>query len=164
MRSKSLWVLSVLLVLSLVLGACQQAAPAEPETIIETVVVEVAGTPVVEERIITATPAPMEPEPEAATGPLAADSMVACLPIPELPEAAGFTAAAGPSIVSDVPKVEQPSFFDAQVGLQQAGAVYRVGVFEDVTTTNFWAANGPDNTVWNSYMLPESAFTVWPDG
>jgi ABC-type transport system substrate-binding protein len=30
-----------------------------------------------------------------------------------------------------------------------------VGVFEDVTTLNFWAANGPDNTVWNSYMLPE---------
>jgi ABC-type transport system substrate-binding protein len=97
----------------------------------------------------------MEPEPEAATGPLAADSMVACLPIPELPEAAGFTAAAGPSIVSDVPKVEQPSFFDAQVGLQQAGAVYRVGVFEDVTTLNYFAANGPDNTVYNSYMLPE---------
>ena len=33
--------------------------------------------------------------------------------------------------------------------------MYRVGVFEDVTTTNFWAANGPDNTVWNSYMLPQ---------
>jgi len=32
--------------------------------------------------------------------------------------------------------------------------VYRVGVFEDVTTLNYWAANGPDNTVWNSYMLP----------
>lgn len=154
-RSKSLWVLSVLLVLSLVLGACQQAAPVEPETIIETVVVEVAGTPVVEERVITATPAPVEPEPEAATGPLMADSMVACLPIPELPEAAGFTAAAGPSIVSDVPKVQQPSFFDAQVGLQQAGTVYRVGVFEDVTTLNYFAANGPDNTVYNSYMLPE---------
>jgi ABC-type transport system substrate-binding protein len=154
-RSKSLWVLSVLLVLSLVLGACQQAAPVEPETIIETVVVEVAGTPVVEERIITATPAPMEPEPEAATGPLMADGMVACLPLPELPAAAGLTAAAGPSIVSDIPQVQQPSFFKPQVGLQQAGKVYRVGVFEDVTTLNYWAANGPDNTVYNSYMLPE---------
>jgi ABC-type transport system substrate-binding protein len=38
---------------------------------------------------------------------------------------------------------------------QQGGFVYRVGVFEDVTTTNYWAANGPDNTVWNSYMLPQ---------
>ncbi|MBN1812674.1 MAG: ABC transporter substrate-binding protein [Anaerolineae bacterium] len=32
--------------------------------------------------------------------------------------------------------------------------VYKVGVFEDATSVNFWAANGPDNTVWNSYMLP----------
>lgn len=32
--------------------------------------------------------------------------------------------------------------------------VYKVGVFEDITTLNYWAANGPDNTVWNSYMLP----------
>jgi ABC-type transport system substrate-binding protein len=38
--------------------------------------------------------------------------------------------------------------------VQQGGKVYRVGVFEDVTTTNYWAANGPDNTVYNSYMLP----------
>jgi ABC-type transport system substrate-binding protein len=30
-----------------------------------------------------------------------------------------------------------------------------VGVFEDLTTLNFWAANGPDNTIWNSYMLPQ---------
>jgi ABC-type transport system substrate-binding protein len=37
-----------------------------------------------------------------------------------------------------------------------------VGVFEDATTINFWAANGPDNTVWNSYMLPKnlSLFTL----
>ena len=37
---------------------------------------------------------------------------------------------------------------------QAAGGVYRVGVFEDITSQNFWAANGPDNTVWNSYMDP----------
>jgi ABC-type transport system substrate-binding protein len=36
----------------------------------------------------------------------------------------------------------------------QGEAVYRVGVFEDATTINYFAANGPDNTVWNSYMLP----------
>jgi ABC-type transport system substrate-binding protein len=32
--------------------------------------------------------------------------------------------------------------------------IYKVGVVEDITTANFWAANGPDNTIWNSYMLP----------
>jgi ABC-type transport system substrate-binding protein len=31
---------------------------------------------------------------------------------------------------------------------------YRVGIFSDITTLNFWGANGPDNTVWNSYVLP----------
>jgi ABC-type transport system substrate-binding protein len=67
-RSKGLLFLSVLVALSMVLAGCQQAAAPTPETIIETVVVEVAGTPVVEERIITATPAPEEPveETEAA--------------------------------------------------------------------------------------------------
>jgi ABC-type transport system substrate-binding protein len=54
-------------------------------------------------------------------------------------------------IASDAPQpVKAP-----QAQLNQGGNVYRVGVFEDVTTLNFWAANGPDNTVWNSYMLPK---------
>lgn len=38
---------------------------------------------------------------------------------------------------------------------QQAGDIYRVGVFEDATSINYWGANGPDNTVWNSYLLPQ---------
>ena len=42
-----------------------------------------------------------------------------------------------------------------------AGGIYRVGVFEDITTPNYFAANGPDNTVWNSYMLPERLTLYW---
>jgi len=34
-----------------------------------------------------------------------------------------------------------------------AGKPYKMGIFEDLTTTNFWQANGPDNTVWNNYAL-----------
>ena len=30
---------------------------------------------------------------------------------------------------------------------------YRLGIFEDLTTTNFWSAYGPDATVWNFYVL-----------
>jgi peptide/nickel transport system substrate-binding protein len=30
---------------------------------------------------------------------------------------------------------------------------YRVGIFEDTTTTNFWAYMDPDSTVWNGYVL-----------
>ena len=42
-----------------------------------------------------------------------------------------------------------------------AGGIYRVGVFEDITTPNYFAANGPDNTVWNAYMLPERLTLYW---
>lgn len=58
MRTKLFLLISVLVLASLVLGACQPAAPT-PETIIQTVVVE--GTP--REVVVTATPAP------AAAGP-----------------------------------------------------------------------------------------------
>ena len=28
-----------------------------------------------------------------------------------------------------------------------------MGIFSDLTTTNFWAYLGPDGTIWNSYVL-----------
>ena len=31
--------------------------------------------------------------------------------------------------------------------------VFRVGIAEDLTTTNYWAYVGPDGTVWNGYVL-----------
>ena len=31
--------------------------------------------------------------------------------------------------------------------------VYRIGISEDLTTTNYWAYLGPDGTVWNGYVL-----------
>jgi peptide/nickel transport system substrate-binding protein len=54
MRSKFLTLGAILIIASMLLGACQQAPQATPETIVQTVVV--AGTPV--EVVITATPAP----------------------------------------------------------------------------------------------------------
>jgi len=30
---------------------------------------------------------------------------------------------------------------------------YQLAIFEDLTTTNFWAYYGPDATVWNAYVL-----------
>lgn len=38
---------------------------------------------------------------------------------------------------------------------------YRVGVFEDLTSTNYWVANGPDNTVWNSYVLSPTRMALY---
>ena len=34
-----------------------------------------------------------------------------------------------------------------------ADKVYRLGIAEDLTTTNYWTYLGPDGTVWNSYVL-----------
>jgi ABC-type transport system substrate-binding protein len=34
-----------------------------------------------------------------------------------------------------------------------AGFTYRLGIFQDTTTDNFWAYIGPAGTVWNQYVL-----------
>ena len=31
--------------------------------------------------------------------------------------------------------------------------MYQLGIFEDLTTTNYWSYLGPDTTIWNSYVL-----------
>jgi len=143
MSKKLMIVLGLVVVASMVLAACQ------PQTVVQTVVVTeiVAGTPV--EVIVTATPAPptglVIPE-----GPVAAEGMVACNPLP--------TAALSGSGPAASPAQPEQDFTDAKPVLtepgQATGKIYKIGVFEDVTTVNFWGANGPDNTVWNSYMLP----------
>ena len=65
MRSKLLVLAGLLIVVSMILGACQPAAVPTPETIIQTVIVEVEGTPQVQ--IITATPAPVVEDVEMKT-------------------------------------------------------------------------------------------------
>jgi ABC-type transport system substrate-binding protein len=120
----------------------------------------VEGTPV--ERIVTPTPNPDETQAPAESGESAfipAEGMVACLPLPEAGSAGAahiaqvFPAEAergAPRVVS-----ESPARALAAGPAQQAETVYRIGVFEDITSLNYWVANGPDNTVWNSYMLPQ---------
>ena len=57
MRSKLLIVAGLLIVASMILGACQPAAVPTPETIVQTVIVE--GTP--QTVVVTATAAPVVP-------------------------------------------------------------------------------------------------------
>ena len=147
-RNRGLFVISLVVALSIILAACQPAPPPTPEKIVETVIVTeiVAGTPV--EIIIPATPAPPTAEPGAV---IPAEGLIACQPLPELAYTTGsarLAEVASASAANSVPS--KPVLSPAQ----QAGAVYKVGVFEDATTLNYWGANGPDNTVWNSYMLP----------
>jgi peptide/nickel transport system substrate-binding protein len=154
-KSKALVIFSILVILSMLVGACQQATPT-PEKVVETVVVTqiVAGTPVT--NVITATPAPTTPPVAAPSeGPIPAEGLVACKPLPQaaLPNNnASFT---NYTLPSQSPSAAAPAQSPYQLApVQQGGKVYKVGTFSDVTTTNYWAANGPDNTVYNSYMLP----------
>jgi ABC-type transport system substrate-binding protein len=137
------------MITSMILAACAPQQVEVVKTVIVTEVVEVEGETVVQEKVITATPEPVEEKPAF----LAADGMVPCMPFPEGFELSKPTAqTSAPSIASAASKV----FGKPEAAPQkQTGAVYRVGVFEDVTSLNFWQANGPDNTVWNSYMLPK---------
>jgi ABC-type transport system substrate-binding protein len=141
-RSGFLYLALALLAL-LAIAGCQPA-----ERVVEvTRVVEVPG-----EEVIVEVPA------EGEEGPLAADGMVPCVPLPEV----AFEVGASPHVASlaDTAPATTSIFSapQARPAAQATGKVYRVGVFEDVTTTNFWAANGPDNTVWNSYMLPQRLY------
>jgi peptide/nickel transport system substrate-binding protein len=167
-RNKGVIVFSLLLVVSLVLAACQPAAtpgPAPVETIIVTQIVE--GTPQI--IVVTPTPGPEQPTPAAplpptvGTGPIPADSMVACNPLPEIAygNSARNQVASRVSTTSNLALLPGPLAQTGQQTVTQEGD-YLVGVFEDVTSLNHWQANGPDNTVWNSYMLPGklSLFTL----
>ncbi len=169
---KLMLVFGALVIASMILAAC--GGQPVVETVIVTEVVEVAGTPEVVEKVITATPAAeVEAPPAEAEGPiLAEEGLIPCNPIPEMAFSSG-----GPQMVSLRSSSQAADVAQAQPARpvlapnQQAGDVFKVGVFEDVTTTNYWAGNGPDNTVWNAYMysyrllmydLSEKYFTLVP--
>ena len=42
---------------------------------------------------------------------------------------------------------------EEQPTLSDEDRVYKVGISEDLTTTNYWAYLGPDGTIWNQYVL-----------
>src|SRR5688572_20985262 len=60
-QKRTAMALGLLVIASLVLAACAPSATATPQVIIQTQIVEVEGTPVVQEVVITATPGAVEP-------------------------------------------------------------------------------------------------------
>src|ERR1051326_7051800 len=132
LRHKSVFMtLSFLTVASLVLTAC--AAPPQTQ--------EVPVTSVVTQIVpVTETPQP---------GLIPASGLIACK---ETPPASAANKGPGLAAVN----VAQPARHPARIQVAApatAEKVYRVGIFEDLTSTNFWQANGPDNSVWNAYFL-----------
>ena len=53
-------------------------------------------------------------------------------------------------IVEKQPEQEKPTL----AAMESDGPkVYQLGIFEDLTTTNYWSYLGPNGTIWNSYVL-----------
>ena len=48
---------------------------------------------------------------------------------------------------------DAPTATTAAPSEPETAKVYRIGIAEDLTTTNHWAYLGPDGTVWNGYVL-----------
>jgi peptide/nickel transport system substrate-binding protein len=84
--------------------------------------------------------------PAASTDPTAAP------PAPSA-DAPGPTAApavdptAAPPAASTDPTAAPPA------AVEMSDQPYRIGIFSDVTTTNFWSYFGPNGSVWNAYVL-----------
>jgi len=123
--------LSFLTAASLLLAAC--AAPTQTQEVPVTTVVTQVVT-------VTETPQP---------GVIPASGLIACKETP-----AASAGGKGPGLAAaNVAQPSSPSV-KTQVGSPAAAeTVYRVGIFEDLTSTNFFQANGPDNSVWNAYFL-----------
>jgi ABC-type transport system substrate-binding protein len=148
LRNKLFVLVSVLIATSMVLAACAPQQVEVVKTVVVTEIVEQAGATQVVEKVITATPEAPQEQPAF----LAADSMVPCKPLPAM-------ALSNPSVAQAVtPDIASAStkIWGAPKAVpdRQGGKVYKVGVHEDVTSLNYFQANGADNTVWNSYMLP----------
>ena len=51
------------------------------------------------------------------------------------------------------PTLPSPTATPAAVATPSEPKVYQLGIFEDLTTTNYFAYLGTDTTIWNSYVL-----------
>ncbi len=72
------------------------------------------------------------------------------------------TAEPGPTPTAVAALTQQPDTPTPAPTEPPAGdQVYRIGIAEDLTTTNYWTYLGPDGTVWNSYVLGGSKPTLY---
>jgi ABC-type transport system substrate-binding protein len=57
-------------------------------------------------------------------------------------------------VIKEVQVIVTPTAPASAAPAASAGPkVYQLGIFEDLTTSNYWSFLGPDTTIWNSYVL-----------
>ncbi len=89
--------------------------------------------------------------------------LAACGPAaPPEPPAATEAPGGEPTEVTDVDSTEptEPTDDDSSTPPTSSDEPYSVGIFEDLTTVNYWAYLGPDSSVWNGYFLGPQATTM----
>ena len=158
-KSKVSNIFCTLVILGFSISACVPVAPT-PVKIIETVVVEKEAETVIEtvEVLITPTAAEEEPVEEPAAdeeeplpvseGPIPADGLLPCPPIPEIPTTASLLEAGLYLNTGRHHNLTDPIAYLPQ----ENGDVYRIGTYNDVMSTNFFAAAG---NALSSAMLPQ---------
>ena len=73
-------------------------------------------------------------------------------PVPGPTATAKPEASEVPSAMASAPS-EVPTETTTASSETETEKVYRIGIAEDLTTTNHWAYLGPDGTIWNGYVL-----------
>ncbi|MDE2937851.1 MAG: ABC transporter substrate-binding protein [Chloroflexota bacterium] len=78
-------------------------------------------------------------------------------PQAELPRQPQTQPAAGTASAQPTPtQAPPPPPPTAEAMVDDVERIYKIGISEDLTTTNYWAYLGPDGTIWNLYVLSGS--------
>ncbi len=130
--------LAFLVVLVMVAALVLAACAPEPEVVVQTVEVEKVVEKVVTQQVEVTKI--VEKEGEKVT---IVETQVVEVEVTAVPEEATAVPAAEPQ-------------------------TYRMGIFEDLTTTNYWAYMDPDSSVWNAYYftagnMPTFWYLAYPD-
>lgn len=82
-------------------------------------------------------------------------------PQADLPRQPQVQPAAGtaPEQAAPTPAPQPPPA--AEATFDNVERIYKIGISEDLTTSNFWAYLGPDGTIWNQYTLGGSKPTLY---
>ena len=81
-------------------------------------------------------------------------------PQAELPRQPQVQPAEGPAPAQPAPTPAPPPPPAAEMA-EDVEHIYKIGIAEDLTTTNYWAYLGPDGTIWNQYTLGGTKPTLY---
>ncbi|MFQ5406788.1 MAG: ABC transporter substrate-binding protein, partial [Anaerolineales bacterium] len=97
----------------------------------------------------------------AQSGETASEEELAALQAELEAAQAAADAAATEAAAAEAAAAEAAAAEEAAAAGGEGGQVYRIGIFEDPLTTNYWSYLGPDNSVWTAYILSGEAPSLY---